>query len=100
MADIAYVPSARICFKLFQGNRMHTNPSTLTIVHTLLSIVSLLLGAAVVIALASAMPTKRPLQLFLATALATSFTGFLFPFNGITPAAARVRARRYDRFGA
>lgn len=65
---------------------MDTWVSLLTLVHTLLSIAALLDGIETVHRLAfGGNPWSRH-STFLATALATSITGFLFPFHGVTPA--------------
>ncbi|PZW50516.1 hypothetical protein C8P66_102204 [Humitalea rosea] len=58
---------------------------TLTTVHTLISLVALVAGAVVVAGLIAAHPRPGWTVFFLITAIATSTTGFLFPFNGVLP---------------
>jgi len=60
--------------------------TTFTVVHVLLSLVAILSGLVVLFGLLSADPMNRWALLFLATTLATSVTGFFFPFHGFTPA--------------
>ncbi|SEN11617.1 hypothetical protein SAMN02800694_2818 [Luteibacter sp. UNCMF331Sha3.1] len=60
--------------------------NTLTIVHTLLSLIALLLGLGVVAALVQGTERPRLVNWFLVTAVLTTLTGFFFPFNGFTPA--------------
>ncbi|WP_019467563.1 hypothetical protein [Dyella japonica] len=61
---------------------------TLTVIHTLLSIAALLDGMETVHKLAFGGISWSRHSTFIATALATSITGFLFPFHGVTPAIA------------
>jgi len=62
------------------------DPTTLVGIHTIVSLISLALGLGVVAELLGAHAGKIVTGLFLATALFTSVTGFLFPINGPTPA--------------
>jgi hypothetical protein len=55
-----------------------------TILHTLISVVELVAGALVVLALMQG-ERSRLTGFFLAMAALTSVTGFLFPFHGVTP---------------
>jgi hypothetical protein len=65
----------------------HVTPLlALTIFHTALSIIALLLGLLVVGALLAGRNREQLTGWFLVTALVTTLTGFLFPFHGITPA--------------
>lgn len=57
-----------------------------TAVHVLLSLVGIASGLVVLFGLYTANPMNAWTLLFLATTLATSVTGFLFPFHGFTPA--------------
>jgi hypothetical protein len=61
------------------------DPTTFTGVHSLLSVVALLAGSFVVIGLLMARDRPPWTALFLATAVATSVTGFGFPFHGVLP---------------
>jgi uncharacterized protein YggT (Ycf19 family) len=60
--------------------------TTFTAVHVLLSLIGILSGLVVLFGLLTADPMNRWTPLFLATTLATSVTGFLFPLRGFTPA--------------
>lgn len=59
-----------------------------TALHTALSLVALVCGAWVVAGLLRGGPGPRLQRVFWGTALATSLTGFVFPFHGMTPALA------------
>lgn len=59
------------------------DPTTLTGIHTLLSLAALAAGSIVTIALLGARMPPLWTALFLATAVATSATGFAFPFNTV-----------------
>jgi hypothetical protein len=60
--------------------------TTFTFVHVLLSLVGILSGFIVLYGLLTSNLVDRWTSVFLATTLATSVTGFLFPFHGVTPA--------------
>jgi hypothetical protein len=60
--------------------------TTFTVVHVLLSLIGILSGLVVLVGLLTAKPMNSWTLLFLATTLATSLTGFLFPLHGFTPA--------------
>jgi endonuclease/exonuclease/phosphatase (EEP) superfamily protein YafD len=60
--------------------------SVLTIVHTLISLIAIASGAVAVAGLFRGGAFRRATDVFLASAVATSLTGFLFPLNGLTPA--------------
>jgi hypothetical protein len=65
---------------------MISGMSPFTLIHVIISIVAIVSGAIVV---AGLLASRRPdgwTAMFLATALATNVTGFLFPFRGFTPA--------------
>ena len=57
-----------------------------TIFHVIISLVGIASGFIVVFELIAAKPLGGWNTLFLVTTLATSLTGFLFPFQGFTPA--------------
>jgi hypothetical protein len=57
-----------------------------TAIHVLLSLVGIVSGLVVLAGLRTANPMNGWTLLFLATTLATSLTGFFFPFHGFTPA--------------
>ena len=59
-----------------------------TLVHVLISLIAIATGFVVLFGMLSSnrMPTWT--TVFLATTAATSITGFMFPFNGFTPAIA------------
>jgi hypothetical protein len=59
---------------------------TLTFVHVVLSLIGIFSGFFVVLGLLSSKRLDGWTALFLASTLATSVTGFFFPFHGITPA--------------
>lgn len=58
----------------------------LTLIHTALSFIALALGIPAINALLTNRPATRITRLFILTAWATTLTGYLFPFNGVTPA--------------
>ncbi len=57
-----------------------------TLIHVLLSLVGIVTGLVVLVGLCTANSMQGLTLVFLATTLATTITGFLFPFNGFTPA--------------
>jgi len=60
--------------------------STFAVVHVLISLVGIASGLIVVYGLLTSRRLEGWSQLFLATTIATSATGFFFPFHGFTPA--------------
>ena len=58
----------------------------LTVIHTLISLVALALGVPVLQRLLGHAVSPRWTDWFLGLAVATSVTGFMFPFTGVTPA--------------
>jgi hypothetical protein len=58
--------------------------TALTIVHVVLSLVGVAAGLAVLYGFLTSKPSAAT-QLFLWTTVATSVTGFFFPFHGLTP---------------
>jgi hypothetical protein len=57
-----------------------------TIIHTLISLVAIFTGFAVLFGLLAGNRVDGWTKWFLITAVATTVTGFFFPFHGITPA--------------
>jgi hypothetical protein len=57
-----------------------------TIIHTLISLVAIVTGFVVLFGLLAGKRLDRWTKWFLITAVATTVTGFLFPFHGPTPA--------------
>src|SRR6476620_11679042 len=57
-----------------------------TIVHTLISVVAIVAGLVVAYGLLTAQRLERWTGIFLGFTVATSVTGFFFPFHGFTPA--------------
>lgn len=60
--------------------------STLTLIHVAISLVGILAGFVVAFGMLASKPSTGWTAVFLWTTLATSVTGFFFPFNGFTPA--------------
>jgi hypothetical protein len=60
--------------------------NVLTVVHVVLSLIGIGSGVVAIYGLLKAKASGRWTQAFLATTAATSLTGFLFPFHGVTPA--------------
>ncbi|MBL8582203.1 MAG: hypothetical protein JNL61_08260 [Rhizobiaceae bacterium] len=60
--------------------------STLQTFHVLISLVAIASGIVVVWGLITSRPFGALTAVFLVTTLLTNLTGFLFPFNGFTPA--------------
>ncbi|TXI08545.1 MAG: hypothetical protein E6Q76_07075 [Rhizobium sp.] len=60
----------------------------LTVFHTLVSLVAIASGIGVVAGFISNTPVLRATPWFLWSVAITLITGFLFPFNGVTPAVA------------
>lgn len=59
---------------------------TLTKAHVIISLIGILSGLIVMAGLLIAKPFDRWTALFLSSTIATSVTGFFFPFHGFTPA--------------
>src|SRR6267142_1861047 len=57
-----------------------------TLFHVALSLVGIFTGFVVMIGMLGSKPGKGMTAVFLCTTLATTVTGFLFPFKGFTPA--------------
>src|SRR5438105_3616188 len=57
-----------------------------TIIHTLISLVAIFTGFVVLFGLLAGKQSDGWTKWFLITAVATTVTGFFFPFHGITPA--------------
>ena len=57
-----------------------------TLFHVALSLIGILAGFVVVFGMMNSQPCRCWTKVFLWTTLATSVTGFLFPFHGFTPA--------------
>jgi len=57
-----------------------------TIIHTLLSLIAIFTGLVVVIGMLAGNRLNGWTKWFLLTAVATTITGFFFPFHGFTPA--------------
>lgn len=64
--------------------------STFTLVHVAISLIGIASGLVALYGLLSSRALAGWTLLFIATTAATNLTGFLFPFNGITPAIAVV----------
>ena len=60
--------------------------NALTVVHVVLSLIGIGSGVVAIYASMKAKTSGRWTDAFLATTAATSITGFLFPFHGVTPA--------------
>jgi hypothetical protein len=60
--------------------------STFTQVHVVISLIAIVSGLVVAFGLLTAKRFDRWTALFLLTTLATTITGFFFPFHGFTPA--------------
>jgi hypothetical protein len=60
--------------------------TTFTLIHVAISLVGILTGFVVIAGMLGSRLCPGWTAVFLATTLATSVTGFLFPFNGFTPA--------------
>jgi hypothetical protein len=58
---------------------------TLTVVHVAISLIGIVSGLVMLFGLLTANRLERWTALFLITTVATSVTGFLFPFHGFTP---------------
>jgi hypothetical protein len=66
--------------------RYDAGMDTFTIVHVVLSLIGILSGLVVLCGLLTANRMNGWTMLFLVTTVATSVTGFGFPFHGVTPA--------------
>jgi len=60
----------------------------LTVVHTILSFIAIVIGIAATAGLFSGRHSTSWTRWFFLTAAAVTFTGFIFPFTGVTPAFA------------
>lgn len=65
---------------------MFVDLPTFTLIHTLISVVAIVAGFIVLGGLFTAQRMGLMTAIFLLFTAATSITGFLFPFNGFTPA--------------
>jgi hypothetical protein len=65
---------------------MMSNLSTFTIVHVVISLIGIASGLVLMFGLLVARKLNRWSALFLISTIATSVTGFFFPFHGLTPA--------------
>lgn len=65
---------------------MMSNLSTFTMVHVVISLIGIASGLVVMFGLLVARKLNRWSALFLISTIATSVTGFFFPFHGVTPA--------------
>jgi hypothetical protein len=63
-----------------------TSLGILTLFHTLVSVVQIVLGIALVLAFLGHKPTGPLTRWFLIATAVTLVSGFVFPFNGVTPA--------------
>lgn len=61
------------------------DPTTLTGFHTWLSLIAIVAGLFVIMGFLKGTACPKGMGLFLLTAVATSATGFLFPFTGLKP---------------
>ena len=59
-----------------------------TLIHVVISLLGILSGFVVIFGMLAANPLNGWTTFFLATTVATSVTGFFFPFKGFTPAYA------------
>lgn len=59
--------------------------STLTLIHVIISLIAVAAGIIVAQGLIAADRHERSTFVYMVTILLTSLTGFLFPFNGVTP---------------
>ena len=62
--------------------------TTFTAIHVLFSLIGIASGLVVLFGLITADAMARSTLIFVVTTLATSVTGFFFPFHGFTPALA------------
>lgn len=62
--------------------------SAFTLFHVLLSLIAIATGFAVLYGLLARSQSERSTTIFLTTTIATSVTGFFFPYHGFTPAHA------------
>ena len=73
---------------------------TFTAIHVLISLIGILSGLVVMFGMLARKRFDRWTVLFLATTVATSVTGFFFPFHGVTPAIvarARLNKRKHKK---
>jgi hypothetical protein len=63
-----------------------TGLALFTLIHVAISLIGILSGCTVVLGFITAQHISKWTTLFLTTTAATTVTGFLFPFNGFTPA--------------
>ena len=65
---------------------MFSNLSQFTKLHVVISLIGILSGLVVMFGLLAGQKLNRWTALFLLSTVATSVTGFFFPFHGVTPA--------------
>jgi hypothetical protein len=68
-----------------KGVAMILGMTTLTFVHVVISLIGMFSGFVVIFSMLAAKRLDGWTALFLATTVATSVTGFFFPFHGVTP---------------
>jgi hypothetical protein len=68
-----------------KGVTMILGMTTLTFVHVVISLMGIFSGLVVIFGMLAAKRLDGWTALFLATTVATSVTGFFFPFHGVTP---------------
>jgi hypothetical protein len=68
-----------------KGVTMILGMTALTFVHVVISLIGIFLGFVVIFGMLAAKRLDRWTALFLAATVATSVTGFFFPFHGVTP---------------
>lgn len=69
-----------------EGDTMFFGVSTLQTFHVIISLVGIVTGLVVLFGMIGGRRMSRLTGVFLVTTLVTTLTGFLFPYNGFTPA--------------
>ena len=67
--------------------------SAFTTLHVIISLIAIVSGIIVMFGLLGSNPMPGLTAVFLLSTILTSATGFLFPFNGVTPASSSALSR-------
>src|SRR5260370_19817495 len=87
-ASKQYRHRRELCDGRHLGAVMFSSLSPFTKLHVVISLIGIVSGLVVMFGLLAGQKLNRWTALFLISTLATSVTGFFFPFHGVTPAIA------------
>src|SRR3977135_3955246 len=85
-ASKQYRHRQELCDSRHPGAVMFSSLSPFTKLHVVISLIGIVSGLVVMFGLLAGQKLNRWTALFLISTVATSVTGFFFPFHGVTPA--------------